>query len=227
MPVAWRPRSGMTLMEVMIVITIIVVLALLGFPAMKRMRESGKRTICMGNVKQVGMGIIMYAADHNDQLLPLQGNKEDGSRGDIWPMILAKAGYLWETPGVGRVPCGTGVWTCPSCDFMSDAYGAYGIVEGIFTYPENAVNSAGRMSKVARPSSTWLVGDARQGKDPKKGWYAIWPDPSSWENNHGPAAGRHGSNRTNVCMFDGHVEALTNKELKTGKYTYANKTMAP
>lgn len=221
---AWRPYRGLTLMEILIVITIIVVLALVSLSLVGKMRNQSKSMVCMGNLKQVGTAILMYSSDHNDQLLPLQGNKEDGSRGDIWPMVLAKAGYLWETPNVGPPPCGKGIWTCPSCDFMSNAYGAYGIVEGIFNYPENVGAGPKRMSSIPRSSSTWLIGDVMQGSDPKKGWYAIWKNPSNWDKGHGPAVGRHGSKRTNVCMFDGHVEALTNKELKDGKYTDVDKS---
>jgi prepilin-type N-terminal cleavage/methylation domain-containing protein/prepilin-type processing-associated H-X9-DG protein len=222
-----RFRRGLTLMEILIVITIIVVLALVGMSVVGKLRNQAKSVVCTGNLKQVGSAILMYSSDNNDQLLPLQGNKEDGSRGDIWPMVLAKAGYLWDTPNVGPPPCGKGVWTCPSCDFMSNAYGAYGIVEGIFNYPENSGAGPKRMSSISRPNATWLIGDVMQRQDPKKGWYAIWKNPGNWASGHGPAEGRHGSNRTNVCMFDGHVESLTTKELKNGKYTYADKATAP
>lgn len=210
---------GMTLTEILVVLLIVIVLAVIGFQGAIKMRDSGHSAVCVGNLKQLGGAILMYSADHGDKLLPLQGNKEDGSRGDIWPMILAKAGYLWDTPNVGSPPCGKGVWTCPKCDFMSNAYGGYGIVEGIFTYPEGASASIGRMSNLTRPSSTWLVGDAKQSINPKKGWYAIWQNPSNWAKSHGPASGRHG-NRVNVCMFDGHVESITIEALRSGRYTY-------
>lgn len=222
-----RSNPGFTLTEILVVFTIIAVLAAVGYTSVTKMRERAKSMVCIGNLKQVGAAILTYSSDNNDNLLPLQGNKDDGSRGDIWPVILAKAGYLWETPNVGPPPCGKGVWTCPSCDFMSNAYGAYGIVEGIFNYPENAGAGPKRMSSISRPSATWLIGDVMQRTDPKKGWYAVWPNPARWPSDHGPAAARHGANRTNVCMFDGHVESLTLKELKAGKYTYADKAAAP
>ena len=220
LPISQRARKGFTLVEILVVITIILVLAAISFSVVGKMRNQAKSMVCIGNLKQVGNAIITYSVDNNDQMLPLQGNKEDGSRGDIWPVILAKAGYLWATPNVGPPPCGKGVWTCPSCDFMSNAYGAYGIVEGIFNYTENAAAGPKRMSSIGRPSATWLLGDVMQTTNPKKGWYAIWKNPAQWASNHGPAAARHGSNRTNVCMFDGHIESLTTKELKDKKITY-------
>lgn len=217
----------MTLVEILVVISIIAVLAAVGFPMVTRMREAGKSAVCVGNVKQVGAALIMYSVDHNNSLLPLEGLKEDGSKGgDIWPMILAKAGYLWDTPNVGRVPCGTGVWTCPASDFRSNAYGGYGVVEEIFKY-ETAGVSPPRTSDILRPSSTWLIGDVMENADPKKGWYALRQSSANWATSHGPAVGRHGKSRINVCMFDGHVEPLTVKELKNGKYAYPDKATAP
>lgn len=223
LPGGRRPHRGFTLTELLVVITIIVVLAAISFSVVGKLREKANSVVCIGNLKQLGSAILTYSSDHGDQLLPLQGIKEDGSRGDIWPIVLAKAGYLWATPNVGPPPCGKGVWTCPSCDFMSNAYGAYGIVEGIFNYPENSGAGPTRMSAVARPSATWLIGDVMQRQDPKKGWYAIWQKSSKWASGHGPAERRHGSKRTNVCMFDGHVESLTSEELKDGRYTDAIK----
>jgi prepilin-type processing-associated H-X9-DG protein len=75
------------------------------------------------------------------------------------------------------------------------------------------------LNRIDRPSNTWLVGDtARNTATPEKGWYAIWSRPSRWANNHGPAE-RHGG-KVNVCMVDGHVEALTTKEIEERKITY-------
>lgn len=199
------------------VVTIIAVLAGLGFPMMAKMREKGKSAVCMSNVKQVGAALIMYSADNNDKLVPFNTVDASGVQTDIWTGSLAKAGYLWDTPNVGTVPCGKGVWTCPSCDFMSNGYGGYGVVEEIF----RASNA--RMSSISRPGTTWLLGDAMIGSNPKKGWYAIWQNPTAWGSNHGPAVGRHGSLLTNVCMVDGHVEALTVPQLRDGRYTYPTK----
>ena len=97
------------------------------------------------------------------------------------------------------------------------------MVEGtVFVYEENkplGVDEAGslRLTKIAKPSRTWLVGDASgKASEPNKGWYAIWSAPGRW-NNHGPAA-RHGG-KVNVCMVDGHVESLTPKEIEDRELT--------
>ena len=207
------------------VIFIIAVLAAIGFPVALKMRESAQTAACMSNLKQVGTAIISYALDNNSKLPALQPiDPETGEQGHIWTIGLANAGYLWDTPGKGKLPCGTGVWTCPTCDFMSDAYGGFGVAEGtVFQYDQLAAEGevtggSLRLIQIKDMSNTWLVGDVAQSpQTPNKGWYAIWNNPADWENSHCPA-GRH-NGRSNVCMVDGHVESLTTIEIEERKLT--------
>jgi prepilin-type N-terminal cleavage/methylation domain-containing protein/prepilin-type processing-associated H-X9-DG protein len=223
-PAAWRARKGLTLTEILVVILIILVLATIAFSTVTKMRETAKSTVCTGNLRQLGAALIMYYSESNGQPFLINGTME-GAVQPIWPVALAAKGYLsnWDGSNEATKPCGTGVWTCPSCDFMSKNFGGYGVAEGIFKSPANAALSPVRMIHIEEPEKCWLVGDVMQGTDPKKGWYAIWQNPAAWASGHGPAVGRHIPNRANVCMFDGHVEALTIKELKDGKYTYPKK----
>lgn len=219
-----RFRRGFTLVELLVVVAIIILLAALSFPLVGKMRQAAEATNCVSNLRQVGLAINMYASDHGNKLPALQPplDERTGKRPPIWPVTLAVAGYMWD--GQGDLPCGTGTWTCPSCDFMSHAYGGYGVVEGsVFVYGEKYPTGSTepgslRLNRIERPESTWLVGDATQGPDNiKKGWYAIWQNPKTWSKSHPPAT-RHGG-RANVCMVDGHVEALTLKEIEDRELT--------
>ena len=148
---------------------------------------------------------------------------ETGKRGDIWPGLVAREGIMWDYEG--DLPCGKGVWTCPSCDFMSNAYGGYGVAEdSVFVYgeryPQGGIREPGslRLELIDDPANTWLVGDTAQKADElNKGWYAIWSRPSRWAE-HCPAE-RHGG-RLNVCMVDGHVESLTMKDVEERELTF-------
>lgn len=62
-------RKGFTLIELLVTISIITVLAAILFPVFSRARENARRASCMSNLKQIGLGIMMYAQDYDDMLL--------------------------------------------------------------------------------------------------------------------------------------------------------------
>ena len=62
-------NKGFTLIELLVVIAIIGILAGILLPVLSRARESARRTQCMSNIKQIGMGLIMYA-NENSELFP-------------------------------------------------------------------------------------------------------------------------------------------------------------
>jgi prepilin-type N-terminal cleavage/methylation domain-containing protein/prepilin-type processing-associated H-X9-DG protein len=67
-----RARKGaFTLIELLVVIAIIGILASMLFPAFASAREKARQTACMSNMKQLGMGFIMYIQDY-DSVYPTQ-----------------------------------------------------------------------------------------------------------------------------------------------------------
>ncbi len=60
---------GFTLIELLVVIAVIAILMSILMPALQRAREQGKRSICLGNLKNLTLAWIMYADDNDDKLV--------------------------------------------------------------------------------------------------------------------------------------------------------------
>ncbi len=63
-------RRGFTLIELLVVIAIIAILAAILFPVFARAREKARQANCQSNLKQIGLGILMYAQDYDELTTP-------------------------------------------------------------------------------------------------------------------------------------------------------------
>lgn len=226
-PHGTKPKAsakGITLVEILVVITIIVVLAALSTVGVTKVRSAARAATCTSNIRQIGAAIISYATDNNGQLPALEDRTKpgDGLKA-IWPRLVADAGYLEPViNSKGKLSCGAGVWACPDCTVVQTNYQGYGGAEGtVMKVMKGTQPGSGslRLSQIPDPERTWLIGDtANQANDLKSGWYAVWGNPSKWSNAHAPAP-RHGG-KVNVCMVDGHVESLSLKELRATDKNY-------
>lgn len=58
-------RSYLTLLEVALVLLVLTVVVAMVLPVFSKVRETNNRPRCAGNLKQVGLALLMYSGDHD------------------------------------------------------------------------------------------------------------------------------------------------------------------
>ena len=84
-------HRGFTLVELLVVLAIIGVLVALLIPAIQAARESARRTACMNNLRQIGVGLLGYESAHR-RWPP--GKKWSGPRNEPKTFSLAWSSFL-------------------------------------------------------------------------------------------------------------------------------------
>lgn len=99
-----RRKSGFTLVELLVVISIIALLLSILMPSLSKARQLARQTVCTGQVHQLGLFLATYAHSYNGKLPP-------SVRSDNWPFV---GGFCpsdknpgnyrnWEPAGIGAL----------------------------------------------------------------------------------------------------------------------------
>jgi len=210
-----------TLVELLVVISIIGLLAGLAVPAINGGLKSAKAGACLSNLHQIGVATIAFAAD-NSFKLPNAGS----GTSDMWATQLA----TFISTGTKSKKS---IFVCPGCEKTvveatgSDVAVTYGVHNGLMPKGGTASN----ISSVVRSTEVILAGDVCQNPG-NKGWSPFCIEqPSIISSQSGGRGGstdlnspisfgtdsdngnnpwlryRH-SGKVNVVMCDGHAEAI-------------------
>lgn len=83
----YRPRTGFTLVELLVVIGIIALLIGILLPSLAKARKQAQATACMSNMRQVGQQMMLYAQNNKGWLFP-PGGGSDSPPDQRWPNFV-------------------------------------------------------------------------------------------------------------------------------------------
>jgi prepilin-type N-terminal cleavage/methylation domain-containing protein/prepilin-type processing-associated H-X9-DG protein len=163
-----KHTTAFTLIELLVVIAIIAILASILFPVFARARENARRASCMSNLKQIGLGIMMYVQDY-DEKYPLYAitsleEPPDGcwySTGSCSTTSPGTYSWFWQQL-VYPYTKSDQLYYCPSAAFTAHPYsGQYGANNQVMKSSPPL-----SLAAVISPATTYLAMDS--------GMYAIY-----------------------------------------------------
>jgi competence protein ComGC len=230
----YKPKNGskfciFTIIELLVVISIIVILVSMLLPALNRAREVAKGMKCKSNLKQLGIYWANYALDFADYYLPLTMSRNadwvgtSGSGKAYWYEELMMTYVVNGPRGSQKKRQNSKIFICPATQPAKKVYSSvemylsYGYNAGIycagldnpfmsdyFKQPLTKVGNFRNIDRTVLMADTWA-------------WYQFPENESNWTygvraglylwSKYRANIGRYGAHGMgmNKLFFDGHV----------------------
>jgi len=147
-------KRAFTLIELLVVIAIIAILAALLLPLLSKAKQKAWTTSCLSNLRQIGLGIKMFA-DDNEELFPESG-------GDVaWGAIDSGTGKASWMEQIYVQVGNTNAYNCPGNVQLPEQFrGPFNYFNGCnAAYIETGTFAPIKGTRLAFPSAFVLSGD--------------------------------------------------------------------
>lgn len=162
-------KKAFTLIELLVVVAIISILAAILFPVFGRARENARRSSCQSNLKQIGLGTLLYMQDNDEAIYPFNYAIPGGSqhwtgqtlgaslfpeRGLLQPYL--KSVPIQDCPSAGDIP-GNGLFAriayAPNNAYLNPNITIPGP-------PPRVIARTARLAEISTPAETILMADS-------------------------------------------------------------------
>ena|SRR5437660_132213 len=218
-----RTSAGFTLIELLVVIFIIGLLASLLLPALAKAKVYAKRTVCMSNLRQLGIAFANYGSDNEGKYPFTQAYYTNADVPLSWTTVIQLYYPFPLKPFYNSPDTPSGeAFQCPvsSAYYLYNSFG-YDLTYRGFPlglgpiYPNYGANAT-RESAVKCPSRMFLVGEARGTNSYSNLSMFKWAFYAQPQGRPYLEGNFHGRNY-NMVYADGHVEALDPRYIFVGK----------
>ncbi len=225
----WKTeRAGFTLIELLVVIAIIAILAAILFPVFAQAREKARQTTCLSNLKQIGMGSMMYVQDYDETYFcgwnwgaPIEATGTQIWRVTILPYVKMGGKVPMTTDDVydAKIPT-VPLFSCPDTSNLAKTSYGYNLNEFTTGWNSPPFFAGKSMASINSPAQLVLFADAASvsdsmSRDPyfhdgdgqcdlnNPNQVACGPyryNPVIWKPNTGPDSGTWGSCDSNLAV---------------------------
>lgn len=225
-----KNSNAFTLVELLVVISIIALLLAILMPSLSAARQQAKGVMCLSKLKQMALAANAYTADYKGHF-PLGCYKEFSG--------TTKTDYVWDftttnnfstsskkySPGIlWNHTDSMAIQQCPSFKGSSNAgsepYTGYNYnVSYIGRGTGFSVTQSAKITDVKKPGQTALFGDGQYEAGANKFMRSPFASPydKNFAQRYAGTQGFRHRKQTNVAFCDGHAEALSKRYTNTYK----------
>ena len=231
---ASRKKHCFTLIELLVVIAIIAILAAMLLPALNKAREKANTVNYLGNLRQIGQGMIQYSGDNNDYWIPFKQINATAAHKFRWPYVLISqygltaktmkcrsAAMLKNSSTNGRTDIEANPENWGAYEQIAYGYNQEGLGTGIWrqnvTGEDVAKNPPPKIAQVKKPGEIVAVSDSIYSLTWDSGFYLL-----IWKNDYFGNFGIHDrhSDGANLLWADGHASWQNNARRRFWLYNH-------